>query len=164
MIKSNQWFYKSLDAEKHKLLKLMESPNSIKLLGINKDNKLIVEDHASEFCNKASKQLNAISRLKSFFRKKLEVISHSFIYQVSMIVLLTGMSRMIHKGCDNDYGSILEMGGKRTMEIKRIKKLAIEMSKTVTNLNPSFRQDARVWSYSLMERNHKAATYNRKGL
>lgn len=81
-----------------------------------------------------------------------------------MIVLLTGMSRMIHKGCDNDYGSILEMGGKRTIEIKRIKKLAIEMSKTVTNLNPSFRQDARVWSYSLMERNHKAATYNRKGL
>ena len=52
------------------------------------------------------------------------------------------------------------------MQIKRIKQLAIEMFKTLNNLNPEFmkniftiKQNARVRPHNLLVRSHKAATY-----
>ena len=44
----------------------INSKNSVKLLGIEIDNRLSFEKHISTLCNKASKQLNAIGRIQKF--------------------------------------------------------------------------------------------------
>ena len=46
----------------------INSENSVKLLGIEIDNKLSFEQHISTLCKKASNQLNAIGRIKQYLR------------------------------------------------------------------------------------------------
>ena len=45
---------------------------------------------------------------------------------------------MIHNDYGSDYKTLLKISGTSTMQIKRIKQLAIEIFKTVNNLNPDF--------------------------
>ena len=47
----------------------IESPEDLKLLGIEIENHLNFESHVSAICKKAVGQLNALSRLKSFLIK-----------------------------------------------------------------------------------------------
>ena len=57
----------------------MES--SIKLLGIEVDNKLNFEKHISNICQKASIQLNAICRLQAFMgHKGKEAMINTFVH------------------------------------------------------------------------------------
>ena len=57
----------------------MES--SVKLLGIETDNKLNFEKHISNVCKKASNQLNAICRLQIFMgHKEKEAMINTFNY------------------------------------------------------------------------------------
>ena len=56
-----------------------------------------------------------------------------------------------HNHYDSDYETLLKISGTSTMQIKRIKQLAIEICKTVNNLNSIFmkniftsKQNARV--------------------
>ena len=59
----------------------INSENSVKLLGIEIDNKLSFEQHISTLCNKASNQLNAIGRIQKFMGfKEKEVLLNSFVY------------------------------------------------------------------------------------
>ena len=65
----------------------------------------------------------------------------------------------------------LKISGVSTMQIKRIKQLAIEIFKTVNNLNPDFmknifsiKQNARVRPHDLLVRSHNTATYGDKSL
>ena len=43
---------------------------------------------------------------------------------------------MIYNGYDSDYDTRLKISGTCTMQIRRIKQLAIEIFKTANNLNP----------------------------
>ena len=45
---------------------------------------------------------------------------------------------MIHNNYDSEYETLLKISGTSTMQIKRVKQLAVEMFKTVKNLNPDF--------------------------
>ena len=57
------------------------SEKSVKLLGINTDIKLSFDGPVSSICQKASNQLNAISRLHRYFGfKEKEVLINSFVY------------------------------------------------------------------------------------
>ena len=57
----------------------MES--SVKLLGIEIDNKLNFEKHISNICKKASNQLNAICRLQTFMgHKEKEAMINTFVH------------------------------------------------------------------------------------
>ena len=59
----------------------INSENSVKLLGVEIDNKLSFELHISTLCNKASNQLNAIERIQKFMGfKEKEVLLNSFVY------------------------------------------------------------------------------------
>ena len=65
---------------------------------------------------------------------------------------------MIHNDYDSDYETLLKISGTPTIQIKRIKQLAIEIFKTVNNLNPDFmkniftrKQNARVHTIYLLE-------------
>ena len=49
----------------------INSENSVKLLGIERDNKLSFEKHISTLCNKASNQFNAIGRIQKFVGFKI---------------------------------------------------------------------------------------------
>ena len=167
----------------------IETTNSVDLLGIHIDNKLTFDDHIFTLCNKASMQLNAIGRLKHYLGKKeLEVIVNSFIYSnFNYCPLVWHFSsckalrkienihkrclRMIHNDYDSDYETLLKISGTSTMQIKRIKQLAIEIFKTVNNLNPDFmkniftsKQNARVRPHDLLVRSHNTATYGDKSL
>ena len=78
---------------------------------------------------------------------------------------------MIHNDYDSDYETLLKISGTSTMQIKRIKQLAIKIFKTVNKLNPDFmkniftsKQNARVRPYDLLVRSHKTATYGDKSL
>ena len=165
----------------------IEKPNSVDLLGIHIDNKLTSDNHIFILCNKASMQLNAIGRLKCYLGKKeLEVIVNSFIYSnFNYCPLVWHFSsckalrkienihkrclRMIHNDYDSDHEALLKISGTFTMQIKRIKQLAIEIFKTVNNLNPDFmkniftsRQNAQVRPHDLCTRSHKTVTYGDK--
>ena len=57
------------------------SEKSVKLLGINIDDKLSFDEHVSSLCKKANNQLNAISRLHKYLGfKEKEVLINSFVY------------------------------------------------------------------------------------
>ena len=133
----------------------IETANSVDLLGIHIDSKLTFNDHIFTLCNKASMQLNAVGRLKHLCKKDLEVIINSFIYSdfnycplvwhFSSCKTLRKMEdihkrclRIIHNDYDSDYETLLKISETSTMQIKRIKQLAIEIFKTVDNLNPDF--------------------------
>ena len=166
-----------------------ETTNSVDLLGIHIDNKLNFDDHIFTLCNKACMQLNAIDRLKRYLgTKELEVIVNSFIYSnFNYCPLVWHFSsckalekieniykrclRMIHNDYDSDYETLLKISGTPTMQIKRIKQLAIEIFKAVNNLNPDFmknifirKQNARVRPQDLLVRSHKTVTYGDKSL
>ena len=51
---------------------VINSENSVRLLGVEIDNKLSFEKHISELVKKAGNQLNAISRIQKFmgFKEK----------------------------------------------------------------------------------------------
>ena len=167
----------------------IETTNSVDLLGIHIDNELTFDDHIFTLCNKASMELNAIGRLKRYLGKKeVEVIVNSFIYSnFNYCPLVWHFSsckalgkienihkrclRMIHNDYDSDYETLLKISGTPTMYIKRIKQLAIEIFKTVDNLNPDFmkniftrKQNARVRPHDLLVRSHKTVTYGDKSL
>ena len=56
--------------------KVIETTNSVKLLGMNVDNKLTSDDHISHLCPKVSMIFNAINWLKRYFGKhEFEVIT-----------------------------------------------------------------------------------------
>ena len=65
--------------------------------------------------------------------------------------------------------TLFKISGTSTMQIKRIKQLAVEMFKTVQNLNPDFmkniftsKQNARVSPHDLIVRSRNTATYGDK--
>ena len=72
---------------------------------------------------------------------------------------------MIHKDYNSDYETLLKSSRTSTMQIKRMKQLAIEIFKTVNNLNPDFmknmftsKQNAQIRPHDLLVRNHRIVT------
>ena len=62
----------------------IESKDSVKLLGIEIDNKLLFDKHIASLCKKAANQLHAICRLQNQMGKEVKKIPiNSFIYSNS---------------------------------------------------------------------------------
>ena len=117
--------------------------------------KLLISIH----CNKASNQLNAIGRIQKYkgFKEK-EFLFNSFAYSnfnycpfiwhfcsskslYNIKKIQKQALRLLHNNFASDYGELLKKIGKTTMEIKYLWCLAIEIFKTVNNLNPYYMKE-----------------------
>ena len=143
----------------HKLIidnKEIKTINSIKLLGINIDDQLRFNEHISILCSKAAMQLNALSRLQKYMGKsEKEAIINSFIlsnFKYCPLVwhfsscesirkiekIQKRYLRIILSDYESDYETLLRNSNKPTMEIRRLKTLAVEIFKTVNEINPPY--------------------------
>ena len=132
----------------------INSENCVKLHGIETDNTLSFNKHISSLCKKASNQLNVIGRTQKFmgFEEK-EVLLNSFV-----LILITPFVwhfcfsklwkkiqertlRILYNDFTSDYNQLLNKFGKASMEIKRLRNLALEIVKTLKNLNPEYRKE-----------------------
>ena len=139
--------------------KEIQSVNSVSLLGIEIDSKLNFDKHISNLCNKSAGQLNALIRLRKYlgFEEK-KVLINSFIYANFNYCPLVWhfcskksfkkieniqkrALRYLYNDYDSDYDTLLLKSELCTMEIRRLRSLAIEIFKTINNLNPSFMKE-----------------------
>ena len=143
----------------HKLIidnKEIKTKNSIKLLGINIDDQLKFNEHISILCSKAAVQLKALSRLRKYMGKsEKEAIINSFILSnfnyCSLVWHFSSCESIrkiekIQKRClrivlndyESDYETLLRNSNKPTMEIRRLRILAVGIFKTLNEINPPY--------------------------
>ena len=148
----------------------MES--SVKLLGIEIDNKLNFEKHISNTSQKASNQLNAICRLQTFMgHKEKEAMINTFVdsnFSYGCLVWHFSSKKSQNKiektherslkFLSNDYVSsfaeLLEKSTSVSMETKRLRRIVYEIFKTLNNLNPVFMKDIFHYSPNLTHKKH----------
>ena len=138
---------------------------------------------------KTSMQLNAISRLHRFMGKEQkEALINSFIFsnfnycplvwhfcscksseKIEKIQLRC--LRIIYNDYSSDYQALLRLSQKPWMEIKRLRNLALEIFKTINDLNPGFMKsifsaklNARVRTNDILLKARKSATFGDKSL
>ena len=117
---------------------VINSENSVKLLGVETDDKFSFEKHISTLVKKASNQLNAISRIQTFMGfKEKEILLNSFVYSnfnycpivshfcsaksVKQIERIQERAlRILYNDFSSDNDSILNKSGKSTMEVKQL--------------------------------------------
>ena len=139
--------------------KEIKTSKTVKLLGVTIDEKLNFEDHVSSLCKKAAAQLNALGRIQHYLgQKQKESIINSFIYSnfnycplvwhfcpAKSVFKIEKIQERALKLLLNDYNSsykeLLEKTNKPSMEVNRMRSLALEVFKTFNNLNPSFMKD-----------------------
>ena len=148
----------------------IETSESVKLLGIEIDNHLNFQSHVSTICRRAAGQLNAFSRLKSFLNQdQRNIIADSFIYSnfnycpliwhfcsQRLINKIENIQKRTLRFVLNDYTSnyetLLNKSSKCTMEVRRLRLLALEVFRFVNKLNPVYMQ-------SLLEKNVNSKRY-----
>ena len=137
----------------------INSENCVKLLGIEIENKLRFEHHNSKLCKKASNQLNAIGRIQKYMDfKEKAILLNSFVYSsfnycplvwhfcssksLNKIEKIQERElRLLHNDFASDYFELLNKSGKPSMEVKRLRTLALEILKTFNNLNPDYMKE-----------------------
>ena len=125
----------------------------MKLLGVEMGNKLSFEKHIFTLVKKASNQLNAISRIQKFMGfKEKEILLNSFVYSnfndcplmwhfcsaksVKTIEKIQERAlRILYNDFSSDFEPNLNKSGKSTMEVKRLRTLALKVFKTLNNMN-----------------------------
>ena len=136
--------------------KEIKTTNSIKLLGINIDDQLRFNEHISILCSEVAMQLNALSRLQKYIGKsEKEAIINSFIlsnfnycplvWHFSSCESIRKIEK-IQKRClaiilndyESDYETLLRNNNKPTTEIRRLRTLAVEIFKTLNEINPPY--------------------------
>ena len=140
----------------------INSANCVKVLGIEIDNKLCFEQHISTLCKKASNQLNAIGRIqKNMDFKEKEILLNSFVYSnfnycplvwhfcssksLTKIEKIQGRAlRLLHNDFTSDYSELLNRSGKPSMEVTRLRTLALEIFKTLNILNPDYMKEIQI--------------------
>ena len=137
----------------------INSENCVKLLGIEIDNTLSFNKHISTLCKKASNQLNAIGRIQKYMGfKEKEVLLNSFVlsnfnycplvwhfYSSKSLKKIEKIQertlRILYNDSTSDYNQLLNKSSKASMEVKRLRKLALEIFKTLNNLNPEYMKE-----------------------
>ena len=156
---------------------IINSEETVKLLGVTLDYRLGFDPHISNICKKAATQLNVLQRLKSFigFKEKKVLVQSSIFSNFEYCPLVWYFSsskslqnieklheralRFLYNDHTSSYNDLLSKSDRCTMLISRQRALCIEISKTVNKLNPPFMQKIfklRTSCYSLRSPNDLA--------
>ena len=137
---------------------IINSEETVKLLGVTLDYRLDFDSHISNICKKAATQLKVLQRLKSFIGfKEKKVLAQSFIFsnfEYCPLVWYFSSSkslqnieklheralRFLYNDHTSSYNDLLSKSDRCTMLISRQRALCIESFKTVNKLNPPFMQ------------------------
>ena len=138
---------------------IIESQDSVNLLGITIDDKLKFDEHIGELCRKSSGLLNAVYRLKRYLSedaRKLAInsfITSNFNYcpliwnfssakSLNKIEMIQKRAlRFIENTTRSDYSSLLNDMGVCSMEVNRLRSICIEIFKTINGLNPIYMRE-----------------------
>ena len=125
----------------------IKGSNSVKLLGVNLDNKLNFNDHVSKLCGKVSLKLHAFARISPFMSKdKLRLILKAFIESQFGYCPLVWMFhnrtlnnrinrlheralRIVYRDPRLSFEELLELDNTFTIHHRNLQKLATEMFK-----------------------------------
>ena len=153
---------------------IMEEVNNGKLLVIIFDNKLSMRNHIKHICTQASNKLYALARTCHYLdEQKRIILMKSFVisqFNYCPIVWMycqrksSNLINSIHeralRKAYNDYTSdfnhLLEKDDSVTIHHKHIQALAIEIYKTMNDLNPVFMKEI----FSLKPHNYPLRTQN----
>ena len=136
--------------------KEINSTSLVSLLGLEIDSKLNFDSHISKLCKKSAGQLNALCRLGyliGFEEKK--ILINSFIYanfNYCPLVWHFSSKKSINKieniqkralrfllhDYSSNYETLLKKADRCTMEVKRLRTLALEIFKALNEKSPSF--------------------------
>ena len=136
--------------------KVIEASPSVKLCGVQIDDKLNFNLHITNICRPAANQLNALIRFNqflSFEAKKVLVNSYfysSFNYCPLVWMFSSAKSlnkieslqkralRYLYSDYQLPYDILLAKSGKVTMKASRLRSLCAEIYKSINPINPSF--------------------------
>ena len=154
--------------------KIIESKESVELLGIEIDDKLKFESHIRELCRKTGGQLNSLYRFKKYLSPlSKKVVITSFIFSnFNYCPLIWNYSsaksknkiEQVQKRALNflkyhlDEELLFEPGNS-SMEVKRLRVLLIEIFKTLNGLNPAYMKNI---FYRSTNRNSERLKFNIK--
>ena len=143
---------------------------SVELLGIQLDDKLNFSPHISNICKSVTNQLNVLIGLQKFlgFKEKKSLINSYFMNNVNYCPLVMMFSsalslknieglqkraaRFLYKSYNTPYEDLLLKSSFSSMNVKRLRKLCIEIFKTLNNLSSSFMKEV----FSLRQTNRPA--------
>ena len=133
--------------------------SSVKLLGLQLDDKLNCNLHISNICKSAANQLNALIRLKKFmnFEEKKILINSYFMANFNYCPLVWMLSnasslkkienlqkralRFLCNDYEISYEDLLSKASTSSMNVKRLRALCVELYKTINKQNPDFMRD-----------------------
>ena len=131
---------------------IIRSSNLVTLLGIDIDDKLNFDSHINNLCIKTGGQLNSLYRFNKYLSmpaKKLAINSYIYsnfsycplIWHCSSAkskVSIENMQKRALKLIDDSQSLEDFKPGKSSMEVKRLRSLALEIYKTLNHLNPDY--------------------------
>ena len=136
--------------------KTVETVSSVRLLGIQLDDKLNFSLHVSNICKSAANQLSALIKLNNFlcFEGKRVLINSYFMSNFNYCPLVWMFSnatslkkienlkiralRFLYNNYHLTYKELLDKANSSTKNVKRLRFLCVEIYKTINNLDPSF--------------------------
>ena len=127
--------------------KVITSSENVTLLGLEVDSKLNFDEHISKLCNKSARQLNTLCRIRHLIGlEERKILINSFIYSnfnycplewhfssrksINKIENIQKRAlRFLLNDYSSDYETLLKKTNKCTMEVKRLRLLALEIFK-----------------------------------
>ena len=135
--------------------KIVEASPSVKLLGVQIDDKLNFNLHITNICRSAANQVNALIRFKQFlsFEAKKVLVNGYFCSNVNYCLLVWTFSsakslkieslqkkelRYLYSDYESPYDTLLAKSGKVTMKASSLRSLCVEIYKSINSKTPSF--------------------------
>jgi hypothetical protein len=160
----------------------IHSEPHVKLLGVHLDNKLNFNQHISHITKSASRQLNCLKRIARFLDTPTKLLLYksfvlsNFNYCPAVWhacgaentrklekVQLRAL-RFVFNDYTNDYATLLQLANLPSLEISRLRFLAIEVFKARNGLSPNYISDmfkSTTHKYSLRSKNTLSQTHKR---
>ena len=136
--------------------KIVATVSSVRLLGIQLDDKLNFSLHVNNICKSAANQLSALISLNNLLCSKgKKVLINSYfttnsnycplVWMFSNATSLKKIENLpkralifLYNSYQLTYEELLDKANSSTMNVKRLRFLCMEIYKTINNLNPSF--------------------------